>query len=240
VAGATVEASVAAGEGPDRDAVVMAFGDVVVGRLKGIAKALYAGGRFVAVEDGVAVFALDNAPTRDRAEQYRAEVEALLAEHFARAVPMRLVSEQEVGRAAPDPGTPRAAAAPGGSAARSAGGERPRARAAAPESSSAERPDPGARRPPPPPPRARRESPSAPPAGREGSGGPSVGRSDARRTGTPDPAEVAVAVAEPELDDEIVVDLSELEDAADVATSGLDKLTAAFPGSELIEDGGDG
>jgi hypothetical protein len=50
----------------------------------------------------------------------------------------------------------------------------------------------------------------------------------------------AVVVAEPEDDDEIVVDLSELEDAADVATSGLDKLAAAFPGSELVEDGGDG
>jgi hypothetical protein len=47
-----------------------------------------------------------------------------------------------------------------------------------------------------------------------------------------------VAVAEP--DDEEVIDLSELEDASAVATSGLDKLTAAFPGSELIEEGGDG
>ena len=35
------------------------------------------------------------------------------------------------------------------------------------------------------------------------------------------------------------IDLHELEDANDVATTGIDRLTAAFPGAELIEEGGD-
>jgi DNA polymerase-3 subunit gamma/tau len=80
---------------PDRDSLVMAFGDSVVPKLKGIAKAIFSNGRFVSVTGDHAVFAVENAPTRDRAERYRAEVESLLAAEFAAPVPLRLVVEGE-------------------------------------------------------------------------------------------------------------------------------------------------
>ncbi len=238
--------AVTGGALPDRDAIVMAFGDEIVGKLKGIAKALYAAGRFVAVEDGAAVLALDNAPTRDRADQYRGEVEALLAAHFGTPVPLRLVTEQEAGRlsggagaggaggggaGAPTPAPATGAQRRGGARSADAAGPAPR-QEPAPEAARAR----SQRRPPPPPPRDR--GPAAP-ADAAPRGGAST--EPAPRTGPdprPEPAPAPVAVAEP--DDEEVIDLSELEDASAVATSGLDKLTAAFPGSELIEEGGDG
>ena len=34
-----------------------------------------------------------------------------------------------------------------------------------------------------------------------------------------------------------MIDVTEFEDATDVATSGIDKLTKAFPGAVLVEDG---
>lgn len=80
---------------PDREALVMAFGDVVVPQLKGMAKALFSAGRFVSVEGETAVFALDNDPTRDRAEKYRAEVESRLSAHFGSAVTLDLVTESD-------------------------------------------------------------------------------------------------------------------------------------------------
>lgn len=87
---------------PDRDSLVMAFGDSVVPKLKGIAKAIYSQGRFVSVAGDHAVFAVENAPTRDRAERYRAEVESLLSQEFAVAVPLRLVIEGDESPASDD------------------------------------------------------------------------------------------------------------------------------------------
>ena len=81
----------------------------VLGRLKGVAKAIYAGGRFVSVDDGAAVFALANAPTRDRAERVRVEVEAALAAQFGRPVPLRLVDESAVGSSSARPSVTPAA-----------------------------------------------------------------------------------------------------------------------------------
>ena len=166
----------------------MAFGDVVVPQLKGIAKAIYSGGRFVAVADGAAVFALDNAPTRERAEKHRPAVEQLLAAHFGTAVPLRLVIESEVAAGAGSP----AAAPPAGSA--SSAGLAPDAASAPPAGSVP-------------------VSESAPPAG--AGAGPSA-------TGGDEEAELMAQV-------------DELEDA-DVTTTGVDKLTQAFPGAELIEN----
>lgn len=48
----------------------------------------------VRVEGDAVVFGLNSAPTRDRAEQSRAEVEAMLADHFGRPVPLRLVDDE--------------------------------------------------------------------------------------------------------------------------------------------------
>jgi hypothetical protein len=69
----------------------------VLGTLKGMSKAIYQGGRVVAVADGSVVFALGNGPTRDRAEKMRPEVEAALATHFGRPVPLRLIEESQAG-----------------------------------------------------------------------------------------------------------------------------------------------
>lgn len=150
----------------------MAFGDSVVPQLKGVAKAIYSGGRFLAVADGTAVFALDNAPTVERAEKYRSAVEELLGEKLGAPVPIRLVTEAD------------ADAYSGGTA---------------PASSPAE---------------------------------------DARHARSsevvesPDEAAETTEAAEDEA--ELVGQVDELEDA-DVATRGVDKLTQAFPGAELIE-----
>ena len=154
---------------PSRDELALAMGDAVLARLKGIAKAIYSGGRFVAVEGDHAVFALNNAPTRDRAEKVRPEVEAALAAHFGRAVPLRLVDEGDaVGRgpAGPTPGT--------GS-----------------------------------------PVPAGPSAGAATPGG--EGGNDGHHD-----------------DHEDIGDVHALEDATDVATSGIDKVVQAFPGAEVL------
>ncbi|MEZ5237847.1 MAG: DNA polymerase III subunit gamma/tau [Microthrixaceae bacterium] len=104
---------------PDRDSLVLAFGDAVVPQLKGIAKAIYTQGRFVAVTGGRAVFALENEPAAHPARKYASEVESLLAARFGVPVPLELVTEAEVAgsgtepaaapaptEADPEPGTP--------------------------------------------------------------------------------------------------------------------------------------
>lgn len=90
---------VASGEMPTLDELTAAMTDVVAPRLKGMSKAIYAGGRVAAVTDGRLVFALNNAPTRERAERGQAEVEAALAAHFGRPIPVTLVEESDVARA---------------------------------------------------------------------------------------------------------------------------------------------
>lgn len=162
----TESTRVESGGAPDRDTIVMAFGDSVVPRLKGVAKAIYSGGRFLAVADGTAVFALDNAPTVERAEKYRSTVEDLLAEKVGAPVPIRLVTEAD------------ADAYAGGTTTVSSPAE------------------------------------------------------DARRARGSEVAESPADGADEE--DELVARVDELEDA-DVATRGVDKLTEAFPGAELIE-----
>lgn len=155
----------------DRDALTLAFGDVVVPSLKGVAKAVYGSGRFVSVGDDGAVLALENAPTRDRAEKFRPDVEAALTAHFG--APVRLVLV--------DGSDPLATAGPA-----SSGSEEPARPVPAPDSV----------------------------------------RSDTDSdTDTDD-------------DESTIVDVHELEDA-DVAATGVDKLTKAFPGAVLV-DGAEG
>ena len=69
----------------------MAWADVIVPKLKGMAKALFLPGRFVGDVDGRMAFALENEAHRKRAEPYRAGVESVLAAHFRRPVPLTLV-----------------------------------------------------------------------------------------------------------------------------------------------------
>jgi len=111
----TTGSATESGTGPDRDALALAFGDVVVPSLRGVAKAVYGAGRFVSVSDTGAVFALENAPTRDRAESFRPDVEAALSAHFG--VPLRLVlvdgsDPHEAASDAPVPAQPVQSAQP--------------------------------------------------------------------------------------------------------------------------------
>ena len=97
---------------PSRDELVQAWGDQVIGRLRPKAKALYQAGRFVAVDDGRAQFGLPNDTHRNRCEAMRSEVEAALAEHFGRPIPLDLVvdggspSPPVAGDDPPDPTAP--------------------------------------------------------------------------------------------------------------------------------------
>ena len=131
---------------PSIEELSTAMADGVLARLKGVAKAIYSAGRFVSVDGGTAVFALANAPTRDRAEKVRADVEAALATQFGRPIPLRLVDDSEAALPVPAPS-------------------------------------------------------------------PATASSD----------------DEP-------VDVTELTDATDVATSGVEKLAQAFPGAVLVEE----
>jgi DNA polymerase III subunit gamma/tau len=147
---------------PTRDELTLAWGDHVLDGLPGAAKALYRMGRFVDGDGRSATFALPNAPHRDHCEKQRPAVEAALARHFGRPVPLRLVTDAEAG-------------------------------------------------------------------------GPGAGVDLAPPPGPPGPGSSASASAPPPPDEEDVGDVAALEDAPD-AGSGLDRLTEAFPGAELIEE----
>ena len=75
----------------DRDSLSQAWGDGILGSLPARAKALYSGGRFVAVDQAGAQFALPNAAHRDRCSELVPQVEAALAQHFGSPVPLVLV-----------------------------------------------------------------------------------------------------------------------------------------------------
>lgn len=71
----------------------------MLGSLKPGTKAVFGTGHFAPSTEQGAVFALANVPTRDHCEKKRPEVEAALAAHFRRPVPLQLVTEDEVGGA---------------------------------------------------------------------------------------------------------------------------------------------
>ena len=76
---------------PDRDTLVQAWGDHVLAKLSGRARARFKMGRFVAVESDAAVFSLPNETHRSYCEEVKRDVETVLAEHFGTKVPLRLV-----------------------------------------------------------------------------------------------------------------------------------------------------
>jgi DNA polymerase-3 subunit gamma/tau len=93
-----------AGTIPDRDALTLAWGDVVLDSLPQKAKARFGGGRFVDSDDTGAVFALPNEHHRRRCEELRPVVEEALAAHFCRPVPMRVIAEASAESAGPSGG----------------------------------------------------------------------------------------------------------------------------------------
>jgi DNA polymerase-3 subunit gamma/tau len=97
------------GDLPSAETVAAALSSSVLGSLKGMSKAIYQGGRVVAIADGAVVFALGNAPTRERADKVRPEVEAALAAHFGQPMPLRLIEESQAASftGGPAPAPPR-------------------------------------------------------------------------------------------------------------------------------------
>jgi DNA polymerase III subunit gamma/tau len=76
---------------PSRDELTKAWGDGVLRGLPGKARSRFASGRFLAVSDGAAVFAVPDKHLLGRCEETRADAEAALAARFGRPVPLRLV-----------------------------------------------------------------------------------------------------------------------------------------------------
>ena len=93
---------------PSRDELTIAWADNVLPHLKGMAKALFAAGRFVSADESGAVFALPTAPHRQKCEEKRKDIEAALAAHYGRPIPLTLVVDG--GEAAAANLTPAAAA----------------------------------------------------------------------------------------------------------------------------------
>lgn len=95
---------------PTIDELTKAWSTTILAKL-GRAKPRYAGGRWVDVVDGVAVYGLPNEIHAAKCEEVRGVVEAELAEHFARPITMRIVVD--AGDPAPRRGPDAAAGGPG-------------------------------------------------------------------------------------------------------------------------------
>ncbi|HMQ25230.1 MAG TPA: DNA polymerase III subunit gamma/tau [Acidimicrobiales bacterium] len=110
----------AAGGLPDLGAILAVWDDQLLAKLPPAAKARFRGGRFARTDGAAAVFALPNDMHRQRCEEYRRDVEAVLAEHFGSPVPLTLVVDADVVEAglpggdapAPEPGAAPTAAEP--------------------------------------------------------------------------------------------------------------------------------
>jgi hypothetical protein len=92
-------ATATAGLAIDRDSLTQAWGDGLLHNLSARAKALYSAGRFVAVDENGAQFALPNAAHRDRCMELALQVEAALSAHFD--TPIRLILVVEGGQEGP-------------------------------------------------------------------------------------------------------------------------------------------
>jgi DNA polymerase-3 subunit gamma/tau len=90
-----------AGRTIDRDSLTEAWGDGILQSLPARAKARYASGRFVAVDDQGVHFALPNAAHREQCAEQQPVVEAALSDHFGSKVTLVLDID--------DTGTPPAA-----------------------------------------------------------------------------------------------------------------------------------
>jgi hypothetical protein len=91
------------------------WNDEILANLGGLAKAMYAAGRFTSLEGGVAVFALPNEVHRQKCEQKRGEVEQAVGARLGAPVTLRLVVDDD-----PSAGTAALPAAGGSGGGRSA------------------------------------------------------------------------------------------------------------------------
>ncbi|HLI16443.1 MAG TPA: DNA polymerase III subunit gamma/tau [Acidimicrobiales bacterium] len=91
-----------AGDCPERDALVAAWGDHILAALRPKVKAVYLAGRFVGTEGPDALFALPNEAHLLHAEPLRAEVASALSAHFGRPIGLRLVVDGAPRQRAPE------------------------------------------------------------------------------------------------------------------------------------------
>src|SRR5690606_4144898 len=95
---------------PTFDELTDAWADVVLPQLRGMPKALFAGGHWVSTPDGPA-FAVVNHVTKQKCEKERPGVEAVLATHFGRPVAVPIVVEGELVSPTSGPGRGQPSAA---------------------------------------------------------------------------------------------------------------------------------
>jgi DNA polymerase III subunit gamma/tau len=101
----------------DRDGLTEAWGDGILQSLPARAKARYASGRFVAVNEQGAHFALPNAAHREQCAEQQAVVEQALSDHFGTKVTLVLHVDDTLAPPAARPGpSPAASARPAGAA----------------------------------------------------------------------------------------------------------------------------
>ena len=96
----------------DRDSLTEAWGDGILQSLPARAKARYASGRFVAVDEQGAHFALPNAAHRDQCTEQKALVEEALTNHFGTKVTLVLQIDDAAPAAAPRADSARPVAGP--------------------------------------------------------------------------------------------------------------------------------
>ncbi len=82
---------------PTRDDLVIAWGDHVLANLRPRARATYNSGRFVSLDDGVAVFALPNAAHVEHAAPLVQEVAAAISAQVGTPISLRLVTDSSAG-----------------------------------------------------------------------------------------------------------------------------------------------
>jgi hypothetical protein len=120
--GAAVEAvepkveSVSVGGVPSLDALRSAWQDSILGGLRLKVRAIFQLGRFVEIDDGVAVLAVPNDAHLSHADPLRPELEAALTSYFGTSVGVRLISEttgrDQTDRSTPSRGQPSSTSRP--------------------------------------------------------------------------------------------------------------------------------
>jgi len=211
--------------------------DVVLPQLKGLAKAIFSGGTFVAVTDRGAVFSMENAATIERAERFRSEVESALSSHFEAPITLVLVD-----------GTDRVAVEQATRGARTSSGSTPSGSTSSGSTPSEAAPDRSID--------SSRGTSTPSRSAHDAAGAPATAPAPPV---SPDPAPIASTPRTPESsaqpsghiddaaagpgehaddDESSIIDVHDLEDA-DVAATGVEKLTKAFPGAVLV-DGNEG
>jgi DNA polymerase-3 subunit gamma/tau len=93
---------------PTREELTLAWADHVLSRLRPVVKGLFGSGRFAGADAHVATFAVPTDAMRAKCETRRGDVEAALAAHFGRPVPLELVVDTSTAAQMADGGGPGA------------------------------------------------------------------------------------------------------------------------------------